>query len=81
MPSSQPPSDPDPGDPSPSGSRKALEILAVAFVFPVAVYLGFWLGGKAGGYFGASTLGGILGGGLGAAAGFWELLTTLKRVA
>jgi len=45
------------------------------------VYLGFWLGGKAGGFFGAATLGGIVGGALGAAAGFLELYATLKRVA
>ena len=75
------PPEPEPADPSPSGARKALEILAVAFVFPVAVYLGFWLGAKVGGYLGAATLGGIVGGALGAAAGFWELFTTLKRVA
>jgi hypothetical protein len=72
---------PPSSDPSGSGARKALEILAVAFVLPVAVYLGFWLGGKAGGFFGAATLGGILGGALGAAAGFLELYATLKRVA
>ena len=56
-----------------------MEILAVAFVFPVAVYLGFWLGGKVGIWLGAPTLGGIVGGILGAVAGFLELHQVLSR--
>ena len=74
----EPPSEPESTGAS---TRKALTILAVAFVFPVAIYLGFWLGGKAGGYFGAPTLGGILGGVVGAVAGFLELWQVLKRSA
>lgn len=67
-------------EPSSSGGlRAAMEILAVAFVFPVAVYLGFWLGGKAGAWLGAPTLGAIAGGILGAVAGFLELHQVLSR--
>lgn len=75
--------DPDAPPPETVGSstRKAMAVLAVAFVFPVAVYLGFWLGGKAGGALGWPTLGGILGGVIGAVAGFLELFHVLKRSA
>jgi hypothetical protein len=72
----QPP--PAPGG-DPWGTRKALEVLGLAFVFPVAVGLGFWGGSRIGASLGAPQLGGILGGALGAVAGFWELYRLVLR--
>lgn len=60
-------------------TRRALEVLGLAFVFPVAVFLGFWLGNRVGEWLGAPQLGGILGGVLGAVAGFWELYRLVLR--
>ncbi|HVS02263.1 MAG TPA: hypothetical protein VMT16_05795 [Thermoanaerobaculia bacterium] len=59
------------------GARGALQVLALAFLFPVATYLGFRVGAWVGSRIGAPTAGGIVGGLLGAAAGFWELYRVL----
>lgn len=66
-----------------SGQRKsstvrAVEVLSLAFLFPIAVYAGFRLGGWLGGMVGVPSLGSLVGGGLGAAAGFWELLRRVR---
>jgi hypothetical protein len=58
-----------------------MEVLAFAFVFPVATYVGFRAGHWIGEKLGAAVIGGILGGALGAAAGFWELFRVLRRTA
>jgi hypothetical protein len=61
------------------GARKALEVLAIAFVFPLALYVGFVAGRWVGERFGAPGPGGLIGAALGAAAGFWELYRFVRR--
>jgi hypothetical protein len=66
----------------PWGSRKALEVLALAFVFPATVYVGFAAGRWAGErWFDAPGAGGLVGLGLGALAAFWELYEYVRRLA
>jgi hypothetical protein len=74
----EPPS-PQPPDDDAWSARRALELLALAFVFPAALFLGFWLGSRVGGWLGAPRLGGLIGGLLGASAGFWELFRLVRR--
>jgi hypothetical protein len=62
------------------GAAKALEVLALAFVFPVAVGIGFWLGGRVGEWLGAPVAGAVVGGVCGAAAGFYELFVLVRRL-
>lgn len=63
------------------GAQKALQVLAMAFLFPAAIVVGYlgghWLGVRAG----WPTAGGLLGGVLGAVAGFWQLYLFLRRPA
>ena len=72
-----------PERPEPSGeswgAQKALQVLALAFLFPAAVAVGYvggrWLGVR----IGWPTAGSLLGVLLGAAAGFWQLYVFLRR--
>jgi len=76
--------EPQPQGPDPEqdawGSRRALEVLGLAFLFPAAVVVGYlagrWLGARAG----APTAGAVMGAVLGAAAGFWQLYLFLRRL-
>jgi hypothetical protein len=69
--------DPPPGDGW--GAQKALQVLALAFLFPAAVVVGYlggrWLGER----FDWPVAGGLVGGVVGAAAGFWQLYQFLRR--
>jgi hypothetical protein len=55
-------------------------VLALAFLFPAAIVVGYlggrWLGGR----LGFPTGGGLCGGVVGALAGFWQLFLFLKRL-
>jgi hypothetical protein len=83
--------DDDPRDPVPSsppvveadaawGTRKALEVLAVAFVLPLTLYVGYAAGRWVGERWGDATVGGLVGAGVGALAGFWELHRLVRRL-
>lgn len=65
-------------DQAKSSTVRAAEVLSLAFLFPVAVYAGFRLGGWVGAMAGVPSLGSVLGGAAGAAAGFLELLRRLR---
>jgi hypothetical protein len=72
---------PDPGSPDGEawGAQKALQVLALAFLFPAAVAIGYlggrWLGAR----IGWPTAGSVVGVVLGAVAGFWQLYVFLRR--
>ena len=72
------PNAPDPGGEA-WGAQKALQVLALAFLFPAAVVVGYlggrWLGAR----LGWPTAGSVTGVVLGAVAGFWQLYTFLRR--
>lgn len=74
---SQPVQTPPPGDEW--GTRKAFEVLALAFLFPAAVVVGYLAGKWLGGRWGWPVAGSILGGAIGVAAGFWQLYAYLRR--
>ena len=74
-----PPSGPDPGGDR-WGARRAMEVLALAFVFPATIVVGYLVGGWLGERMGAPTGGAIGGAALGAAAGFWQLYVFLRRL-
>jgi positive regulator of sigma E activity len=68
----------EPGEPW--GGKKAMEVLALAFVFPLTIWIGWAVGGWIGERLGnesAWALGGVL---VGAVAGFWELWAYLRRL-
>jgi hypothetical protein len=72
------------GDPEPApgdawGAQKALQVLALAFLFPAAIVVGYLGGRWIGGQLGSPTAGGLAGGVLGAVAGFWQLYAFLRR--
>jgi len=75
----EPGAPPEPPSGDAWGAQKALQVLALAFLFPSAVVAGYlighWLGVRAG----APTAGGLLGGVVGAVAGFWQLYLFLRR--
>jgi hypothetical protein len=62
------------------GSRRALEVLGLAFLFPAAVVVGYLAGRWVGGQAGAPVAGAMVGALLGAAAGFWQLFAFLRRL-
>jgi hypothetical protein len=62
------------------GASKALEMLALAFVFPLTIYVGFLAGRWIGAYLGASGPGALVGGILGAVGGFLELYGFARRL-
>ena len=68
----------DAGDASAPSARRALELLAYAFVFPVATAAGFWAGRWIGERVGLPQTGAIVGAVVGFVAGFYELYRTLK---
>ena len=77
---SDPPlSNPD-GDPGGDawGAQKALQVLALAFLFPAAIVVGYLAGRWLGARLGWPTAGGLGGGVIGAVAGFWQLYLFLK---
>lgn len=70
-----------PGEaPQDGGARKALEVLAVTFLFPIAIYAGYVLGRWVGERFGVPVPGGLVGAAVGAIAGFWELYRFVRRL-
>ena len=75
-------SEPQPPDPATGdgwGAQKALQVLALAFLFPAAVVVGYLAGRWLGVRFDWPVGGGLLGGVVGAAAGFWQLYLFLRR--
>ena len=68
---------PDAGDSW--GAQKALQVLALAFLFPAAIVVGYLGGRWMGGRFGVPTAGAIFGCVVGALAGFWQLYSFLAR--
>lgn len=54
-------------------------MLALAFLFPAAIIVGYLAGRWLGVGVGAATAGGLIGGVLGAVAGFWQLYLFLRR--
>lgn len=69
--------EPEPSSTPPSGVR-AVELLAFAFVFPVATIGGFYAGRWLGGLVSLETAGGLVGAVLGFLAGFWELYRLVR---
>jgi hypothetical protein len=71
------------GPPTPPGgewgTRKALEVLALAFLFPASIVVGYLAGKWLGGRLGSETVGSIVGGAIGVASGFWQLHAYLRR--
>jgi hypothetical protein len=72
-------SEPGPDSGDSWGAQKALQVLALAFLFPAAIVVGYLGGRWLGGLLGAPTAGAIAGGVLGAVAGFWQLYSFLVR--
>ena len=68
----------DPGGES-WGAQKALQVLALAFLFPAAVVVGYLGGSWLGARVGWPTAGSVVGVVVGAAAGFWQLYAFLRR--
>jgi hypothetical protein len=62
------------------GSRKALEVLALAFVFPATLVVGFLAGRWVGTELGNPQAGIVVGLIFGAAAAFWQLRVYVKRI-
>ncbi len=62
-----------------AGLNAYAEYSVVAFVFPVAVAIGFFGGRWVGSLLGAPQTGAVLGALLGTAAGFYNLWQTLRR--
>ncbi|MFM8622105.1 MAG: AtpZ/AtpI family protein [Holophagaceae bacterium] len=56
------------------------DLSSIAFVFPVAITLGFFSGKWIGGWFGRPVLGQWIGLGWGIASAFWELFKTSQRL-
>jgi len=69
------------GDDGPPSRRQLLDILAIAFVFPIALVLGYFVGRTVGGWLGSEGAGGVVGAVLGALAGFSDLVRTVRRAA
>ena len=74
---------PSAGDPRPDdswGTQRALQVLALAFLFPASIVVGYlagrWLGARAG----APAAGGLIGAAVGALAGVWQLYLFLRRL-
>jgi hypothetical protein len=63
----------------PWSTRRALQVLALSFLFPAAVVVGVLAGRWLGARLGSATVGGLLGAVLGAVAGFWQLYQFLNR--
>lgn len=61
------------------GAQKALQVLALAFLFPAAVVIGYLGGRWLGAQVGWPTGGAVAGVALGAVAGFWQLYAFLRR--
>jgi hypothetical protein len=61
------------------GAQKALQVLALAFLFPAAIVVGYLGGRWVGARLGAPTAGAIVGCTVGALAGFWQLYSFLAR--
>ncbi len=68
---------PPPGDSW--GAQKALQVLALAFLFPAAIVVGYLAGRWIGVLVGAVTAGGVIGSVVGAVAGFWQFYVLLRR--
>lgn len=64
----------------PSGLGTAAEYSVIGFVFPLALVVGFFVGRWVGSWLGGPTAGIVVGVLLGAAAGFWNLYSSLRRI-
>jgi hypothetical protein len=76
---SDPSSAPEPSPGDSWGAQKALQVLALAFLFPAAIVVGYLAGRWLGVRVGAPTAGGLIGSVVGAVAGFWQLYLFLRR--
>ena len=76
---SDPSSAPQPSPGDSWGAQKALQVLALAFLFPTAIVVGYFIGRWLGVRVGAPTAGGLIGSVLGAVAGFWQFYVFLRR--
>jgi hypothetical protein len=74
-----PPSAPQPSSGDSWGAQKALQVLALAFLFPAAIAIGYLGGRWIGERVGAPTAGALTGSVVGAVAGFWQLYVFLRR--
>lgn len=63
-----------------SGLGTAAEYSVIGFVFPLALVVGFFVGRWVGSWLGGPTAGIVVGVLLGAAAGFWNLYSSLRRI-
>ena len=71
----------EPGDSGDAwGGMKAMEVLALAFVFPLTIVVGWAAGGWLGERFGERDTWALGGAVVGAVAGFWELWAYLRRL-
>lgn len=62
------------------GLGTAAEYSVIGFVFPLALIVGFFAGRWVGTLLGGPTAGIVVGVVLGAAAGFWNLYSSLRRI-
>ena len=60
--------------------RKAFEVLGLAFLFPLTIFVGWWVGDWIGARLGNQSAWALGGAVVGAVAGFWELWTYLRRL-
>jgi hypothetical protein len=74
------PTEPPPAPGDGWGAQRALQVLALAFMFPGAVVVGYLAGHWIGGRVGWPAAGGFSGAVVGAAAAFWQLYVVLSRL-
>ena len=77
-----PPTPPSGTDPEGDrwGTRRALEVLGLAFLFPATIVVGYLAGRWLGERMGWPTAGALGGAVVGAVAGFWQLYLFLRRL-
>ncbi len=59
---------------------KALDLSSIGLVFPVAMFLGYWVGGVVGGWIGFQRPGQLIGGFLGIVSGFYNVYKVVLRL-
>ncbi len=59
---------------------RAVDLSSIGLVFPVAMILGYFVGGFLGGWIGFERQGQLIGGGLGIVSGFYNVYKVVKRL-